>query len=95
LTEQYVLQQLIALKQESIYYWSLENTRSKVDFLIQYQGKVIPIEVKAEENLRSKSLRVYHDKFHPEITIRTSMSDFREESWMTHLPLYAISTLLQ
>ena len=95
LTEQYVLQQLIAQKEAPIYYWSLQNARSEVDFLIQVSGQIIPIEVKAEENLQSKSLRVYCQKYNPKLAIRTSMSDFREEDWMTNLPLYAIQELFQ
>jgi predicted AAA+ superfamily ATPase len=95
LTEQYVLQQLVAQKEGSIYYWSPENARSEIDFLVQVSGRVVPVEVKAEENLQSKSLRVYCQKYRPELAIRTSMSDFREEEWMTNLPLYAIQELFQ
>lgn len=93
LTEQYVLQQLVAQKESSIYYWSPENARSEIDFLVQASGRVVPVEVKAEENLQSKSLRVYREKYTPPLAIRTSMSDFREEGWMTNLPLYAIQEL--
>lgn len=66
-------------------------------FLCTYEEmsafKVIPVEVKAEENLKSKSLRVYYEKYKPSITIRTSMSDFRKQEWLINLPLYAISEL--
>ena len=55
---------------------------------------VIPLEVKAEENLRAKSLRAYHDKFQPETSIRISMSDYRREEWLLNLPLYAIEEIL-
>jgi predicted AAA+ superfamily ATPase len=93
LTEQYVLQQLIVSKETSIYYWSPENARAEVDFLLQIKGKIIPVEVKAAENLHAKSLRVYFEKYHPESAVRTSLSDFRKEEWMTNLPLYAISVI--
>jgi predicted AAA+ superfamily ATPase len=93
LTEQYVLQQLLVQKDLVIYYWSAENGRAEVDFLVQFSGQIVPIEVKAEENLKSKSLRVYHEKYDPPILIRTSMSDFRKEEWMINLPLYAIAQL--
>jgi hypothetical protein len=93
LTEQYVLQQLLVQKDLTIYYWSADNGRAEVDFLVQFSGQVVPIEVKAEENLKSKSLRVYHEKYGPQTIIRTSMSDFRKEDWMTNLPLYAIAQL--
>lgn len=93
LTEQYVLQQLLAKKDASIFYWSREGARSSVDFVVQYWGKVIPIEVKAAENLQAKSLKVYYQKYQPRHSIRTSMSDYRKEGWMTNLPLYAIGEL--
>ena len=82
LTEQFVMQQLATIPQLNTYYYT--NDR----------GSIIPIEVKAEENLRAKSLRSYHDKFQPEIAIRTSMSDYRKEEWLLNLPLYAIEEIL-
>jgi hypothetical protein len=93
LTEQFVLQQLISAEDFSINYWTAERSSAEVDFVVQFNGDVIPIEVKAEENLHAKSLRVYHQKFSPKISIRTSMSDFRQQDWMTNLPLYAINQL--
>ncbi len=93
LTEQYVLQQLIAQGEKAVYYWSAENARAEVDFLLQYSNRIFPIEVKAAENLQSKSLRIYLEKFNPDITIRTSMSDYRKEEWLTNVPLYAISEI--
>lgn len=93
LTEQYVLQQLVTGTSEAVYYWSAENMRSEIDFIVQHDGKIIPIEVKASENLHAKSLRVFCDKFNPEIAIRTSMSDYRQETWMTNWPLYALPAL--
>ncbi|MCX6226969.1 MAG: DUF4143 domain-containing protein, partial [Bacteroidia bacterium] len=93
LTEQYVFQQLNYNKDLIIYYWSAERSTAEVDFVAQYNGSVFPIEVKAEENLQAKSLKVYHEKFGPEVSIRTSMSDFRNQDWLTNLPLYAISKL--
>ena len=93
LTEQYVLQQLITQNDIAIFYWAADNAKSEVDFLVQAAGQVIPIEVKAEENLQAKSLKTYHQKYQPQTAIRTSMSDFRKEEWMINLPLYAISEL--
>jgi uncharacterized protein len=93
LTEQYVLQQLIVSQEIGIYYWSPENARAEIDFLLQIKGKIIPVEVKAAENLHAKSLRVYSEKYQPETAIRTSLSDYRKEEWMINLPLYAISTI--
>jgi predicted AAA+ superfamily ATPase len=94
LTEQYVFQQLFVQKDSGIYYWS-PDTRAELDFLIQSSGRVIPVEVKAEENLHAKSLKVYCQKYEPKIAIRTSMSDYRKEEWMTNVPLYAINTVFQ
>ena len=94
LTEQYVLQQLKSLDKLPIYYWSAEKATAEVDFLIQYENQIIPIEVKAAENLKAKSLKAYHQKFNPETTIRTSLSDYREEDWLINLPLYAFPSFL-
>lgn len=90
LTEQFVLQQLILMKEMSVYYWSAEKATAEIDFLVQFSGQIIPIEVKAEENLKAKSLKLFCQKYKPIMAIRTSMSDFREEDWMLNLPLYAI-----
>ncbi len=92
LTEQFVLQELLAAG-HSIYYWSSDKGIAELDFLLQIQGKVIPIEVKAEENLKAKSLRVVSENFPETYPIRTSMSDFRVESWMTNFPLFAIGNI--
>ena len=91
LTEQYVLQELVATTSYSMYYYSGEKSTFETDFLIQKGKNVIPIEVKAEENLKSKSLRAYCDKFKPACAVRTSMSGYREQDWMTNVPLWCIS----
>ena len=93
LTEQFVLQQLVTRKELTTYYWSAENSTAELDFLVQFAGSIIPIEVKAEENLRAKSLKTFCQKYKPSFAIRASMSDFRKEDWLTNLPLYAISEL--
>ena len=93
LTEQYVLQQLIASENIEPYYYSTENSRGEIDFLLQGKTSVIPVEVKAEENLRAKSLRAFCDKYNPEYAVRTSMSDYREQEWMTNIPLYNIDRI--
>jgi predicted AAA+ superfamily ATPase len=94
LTEQYVLQQLKSIDQLPIYYWSAEKATAEIDFLVQYQNSIIPIEVKAAENLKAKSLKAYHQKFNPETSIRTSLSNYRKEDWLINLPLYAFWTFL-
>ena len=90
LTEQYVLQQIIINHEKSLFYWSAEGGTAEIDFVVQHLGKVIPIEVKSNENLQAKSFKVYCRKYLPETAIRTSMSDFRKEDWFVNVPLYAI-----
>ncbi len=90
LTEQYVCQQLVAECGLTPYYWSAENSLGEIDFLVQ-DGGVFAIEVKAEENLRAKSLRAFKGA-HPEVSaVRFSLSGYREQEWMHNVPLYAVS----
>jgi hypothetical protein len=93
MTEQYVLQQLIADTDYTPYYFSETKSKVEIDFLVQKGTQVVPIEVKAEENLKAKSLRVYCDKYGPDVAIRTSMSDYREQDWMINVPLYCIGEI--
>ena len=90
LTEQYVLQQLKTLQGVDAYYWANERNTSEIDFLLDAGNGVVPLEVKAEVNLQSKSLRAFSDKFHPAVSVRASMSDYKREDWLLNLPLYAI-----
>ena len=90
LTEQYVLQEMLAETPYTLFYYGSEKSTYEVDFLIQKKGDIIPVEVKAEENLKAKSLRFFVDKFKPATAIRTSMSPFRKEEWMENIPLWAI-----
>lgn len=93
LTEQYVMQQLATLPGLNIYYYTNERGSCEIDFLVDDGEKVVPLEVKAEINLRAKSLKTYRDKFSPEISIRTSMADYHKEEWLVNLPLYAIEEI--
>ncbi len=93
LSEQYVMQQLNAIKYLNIFYYTSESSNSEIDFIVQLQNKVVPVEVKASENLQSKSLRFFHLKFRPERSVRTSTSDFRVDDWLTNIPLYSIMYL--
>jgi uncharacterized protein len=92
LTEQFVCQQL-KIKKE-LYYWTALNATAEVDFVLQSQNEIIPIEVKAEENLKSKSLKVYVEKYEHKTAIRTSMSKYRQEDWLTNIPLYGIAGVI-
>lgn len=93
LTEQFVAQQLKASERE-LYYYSTENSSGEIDFVIQQEMKCIPIEVKAEENLRARSLRAFCEKYKPEVAIRSSMSNYRKQDWMINVPLYALDKYL-
>lgn len=90
-TENYVMSQLVSTHNTSVFYYS-NDAKLEIDFLIQHGSKIVPIEAKAEENLRSKSLSIFVAD-HPELHgLRFSMSDYREQDWMTNVPLYAVST---
>jgi len=93
LTEQYILTQLISDLKLNPFYYSEQRSTAEIDFLVQLAGNVIPIEVKATENLQAKSLKIYAEKYKPNYVIRTSLSDYRKEDWLINLPLYAISCL--
>ena len=95
LTEQYVLQQLKTIPDIPIYYWSAEKADAEIDFVIQYLSKVVPIEVKAAENLQAKSLKSFKQRFPDSVAVRTSMSDYRIEEWLTNVPLYSVNYLLE
>lgn len=94
LTEQYVLQQLISSKEITPFYWTAEKSNGEIDFVFQKGTNIIPLEVKAAENLQAKSLKNYCLRYKPVYAIRTSMSDFRKEEWLINLPLYAVNKLL-
>ncbi len=91
LTEQYVYQQLLTQNNLRLFYWSAASSRGEVDFVADDGSRVIPIEVKAGENLQSKSLRAFCEKFGITDAYRLSLSDYRHQSWLTNVPLYAIS----
>lgn len=94
ITEQYVLQQLKSVKGLSIYYWSSDTSRGELDFLLQKDVSIIPVEVKAEENLQSKSLRFFVEKNAGLHGVRFSMSDYRKQEWMINYPLYSVGYIL-
>lgn len=89
-TENYVLQQLKSLPHTFVYYYSNDNSTLEIDFVVQHEAHVIPIEVKAEENLRAKSLRQFVTDNSGLHGVRFSMSDYREQDWLTNVPLWAV-----
>ena len=90
LTEQYIMQQLRLGNDRYIGYWTNERSTSEVDFIVQDQGEVFPVEVKSGENLRSKSFRLFCEKFKPGKAIRSSLTPYKKEEWMINVPLYGI-----
>ena len=93
LTEQYVMQELKSAGKIKLYYFATEKAAYEVDFLIQKKMSVIPIEVKAETNLKAKSLRYYYDKYSPEYAYRLSMADYIEQGWLINVPLWAATSI--
>lgn len=93
LTEQYVCQQLKTIEDLGIYYYTNDRGSCEIDFVIDTGEQIIPIEVKAETNLRAKSLKTYRERFEPELSVRTSMADYKKEDWLLNLPLYAIEQI--
>lgn len=93
LTEQYVCQQLKTIEDLGIYYYTNDRGSCEVDFIVDSGEHIIPVEVKAELNLKAKSLKTYREKFAPEICIRTSMADYKKENGLVNLPLYAVETI--
>lgn len=89
-TEQYVCQQLKTNKNLGVYYYMNDRSSCEIDFVIDTGEKIVPVEVKAEVNLQAKSLKSYREKFKPELSVRTSMSDYKQEDWLVNLPLYAV-----
>ena len=95
LTEQFVLQELKANSNLPINYWTNSNGTAEVDFIIQKNKNIIPIEVKATINLQAKSLKVYNELFKPNIIIRTSLSDYKKTNNLYDVPLYIISNFIE
>ena len=93
LAEQYTFQQLRLAADNLIYYWSAENSRGEIDFLVQRDERIVPIEVKAEDNLQSKSLRLFVEAANGLHGLRFSMAPYRQQDWMTNYPLYAVEAV--
>lgn len=91
-TEQLVCQQLVA-QQFTPFYWANPRGQAEVDFALEHDGTLYPIEVKASVNLHAKSLRVACEKFHLDHALRIALTDFRDEGWLTNFPLWACSGL--
>lgn len=93
LTEEYVCQQLKIIDDLGLYYYTNDRNSCEVDFVVDTGKDVIPVEVKAEVNLKAKSLKMYRERFSPNMSIRTSLADYKKEDWLINLPLYAIEEI--
>ena len=93
LTEQYVCQQLKTIEDLGVYYYTNDRGSCEIDFVVDNGEQIVPIEVKAETNLRAKSLKTYRERFEPELSVRTSRADYKKEDWLLNLPLYAIENI--
>lgn len=93
LAEQYVCQQLIADCKLRPGYWSADRSSGEVDFLYQTSSEVVPVEVKATVNLKSKSLASFCKTYSLQNAIRLSLADYKQQDWLTNLPLYAVACL--
>ncbi len=93
LTEQYVCQQLKTVEDLDVFYYTNDRGSCEVDFIVDTGEQIIPVEVKAEINLRSKSLKTYREKFSPEISVRASMADYHKDDGLINLPLYMIGQI--
>ena len=79
----------------SVYYYSKDNSTMEIDFLIQTEEKVIPIEVKASVNVKSKSLSLFVNEDFKDRkfkAIRFSLKPFTDQEWMENIPLYAVDS---
>ena len=93
LAEQFVLQELICSTKYTPYYYGNESATFEQDFLIQKEMDIVPIEVKAETNIRSQSLKAFYDKYGPPLSVRFSLLPYCNQGWMVNIPLYAVCTL--
>ena len=92
LTENYVLNELVNLQGDVPYYWKSRNT-AEVDFVAQFDEKIVPIEVKASVNVKARSLSVYREKYTPEVSVRTSMLNLKKDDGLLNTPLYMLWTI--
>ncbi len=93
LTEQYVLQQLKNKQNKSINYWTSRSNVAEIDFILQKDSDVVPIEVKSSINLKAKSLTQYRKDFNPKYAVRTSLAPYKADNDLYNIPLYMVQML--
>ena len=94
LTEQNVCQQIFSQFNITPYYWSANNSKGEIDFLVQDKGEIYAIEVKAQQNLKSKSLAAFNKRYSNIHSVRLSLANYKSQGWVKNVPLYAISSML-
>ena len=94
MSEQYVQQEIRAVADVVPYFWTSPDSRCEIDFLSESAGAVVPIEAKAEVNLRAKSLKAFRERFSPPLSVRTSLAPWRPQEGLLNVPLYAIGDAL-
>jgi len=93
LAEQFVLSELAGKSFiRNIYYWTSEAT-AEVDFIFADERRIYPVEVKASTNLQARSLKIYRERYNPELSIRTSLSNLRFDDGLLNIPLFALFNL--
>jgi len=95
LLRQYACQEMTAAGFTELFFWSAANSIGDVDLLFESAGFVVPIEVQAKENLKAKNLKSFCDRFHVGKAMRFSASDYRDEKFLTNVPLYAIGWMAE
>ena len=93
LTEQYACQEMKCLNETEISYWTNESATAEIDFLLQLESRIVPVEVKSSINLKAKSMLVYREKFQPKTEIRTSLANFKKTNNLFDIPLYTLGEL--
>lgn len=92
MAENYVLQSLVRQLGNQHYYWTSGN-KAEVEFVLQFEGKIVPIEVKADKNVTAKSLAYYRKSYQPQLSIRLSTLNMRKDDDLLNLPLYLVDKL--
>jgi predicted AAA+ superfamily ATPase len=92
-TESFVAQQLVAHRQQPLYYWRSQGGKAELDFLLEISDRIYPLEVKAGINVKSKSLKSYDIQYEPDMLLRTNLRNFKHDGKICNIPLYAVSEL--
>jgi len=93
IAEQYVMQELKSIGDVELSYWGNDTGNAEVDFVLQCESRVIPVEVKSGTNLKAKSLKIFMDKYNPKYAVRTSPADYKQSDNLYDIPLYMIENI--